>query len=101
MEGDSGQALAIKDHCNVLVARYDQYPQENPNSYAVGFTITCNANGASVYRDACIPFSVSMGKTDVEVIALAWNAVKDGVTTWLQTVMHQKPVVGRVFEVPE
>lgn len=40
----------------VKISRLEQYPTENPNSFAVGFTVSA-ANGRSFYQDILIPFS--------------------------------------------
>ena len=87
----------FKDNAIIKVVRFEQYPAEEPTSFAVGFTVNMKQNGKSIYRDAAVPFSLTKNKTDSEIVALAWADVKEGVTAWYDANKTASTIVGSLF----
>ena len=88
----------------VKIARFDQaYPAEAPDSYVVGFTVTCPANGRTMYQDTRVAYTeVQSGATDKEVTAMAWARVEPAFEPWARQIIASAAgadavVVGSVF----
>ena len=87
----------FKDTTVIKVVRFEQYPLEEPTSFAVGFTVTLVSNNKSIYRDTAVPFTATANKTDSEIVALAWEEVKAGVMGWYDATKTASAMVGSVF----
>lgn len=87
----------FKENTLIRVVRYEQYPADEPTSFAVGFTVSIPANNKSIYRDTCVPFSQATDKSDSEIVALAWEDVKQTVGEWYESHKSASALVGSIF----
>lgn len=85
------------ENCTIKIARFEHYPQDDPTSYCIGFTVTCNSNGKSVYRDTLIPITSVEGSKDEDIANLAWGILKDGIGAWYASVCKKSTLVGQTF----
>lgn len=87
----------------IKIARFEQaYPAEAPDSYVVGFTVTCPSNGRTMYQDTRIAYTeVQSGSTDKEVASMAWARVESAFEPWAKQLIAvantDGVVVGSVF----
>lgn len=88
------------DQFAITITRFDTaYPKEEPDSYVVGFTVTCNANGRNMYQDVRVPYAdVQAGTTDQDIAAAAWARLAASFESWACcTKVTQRPLVGSAF----
>ena len=83
----------------VVVARFELYPAEEPTGYCVGFQVTTR-NGRSFYRDTVVPLADAAGKSDEEIAALAWQALKESIEAEVQRLESKPPLLGRPWTPP-
>jgi hypothetical protein len=82
----------------IKVARFDeQYPADEPDSFVVGFTVTNNENGRSMYSDTRVYYSDASGKDDQAVVALAWERVAPTFEFFVNTSSKKTSIIGSVF----
>lgn len=82
----------------IKIARYDaEYPIDTPDSYVVGFNVTCNANGRSMYLDTRVYYADAAGKTEQEVAQQAWAALAPQFAGFVSAVSVQPAILGSVF----
>lgn len=82
----------------IKVVRFDQeYPQDAPDSFVIGFTVTSNANGRSTYQDTRIPYTEVSGKSDQEIVGMAWERLLPSFTSFAESVASKPAVIGSVF----
>jgi hypothetical protein len=62
----------------LILARYEVYPKESPTGYVVAFQAIAN-NGREYYTDIIIPFLDPENRTDEQVIAQAYDLLKDSI----------------------
>jgi len=84
----------------VKVARFELYPIEEPTGYAVGFHIALD-NGRSFYADALVPLTDADGKSDEEIVEIAWNTLKDSINARVEELSAKSPIVGSTWTPPE
>ena len=80
------------------VSRYGWYPADTPTGVCVGFTAKCTPNERSNYWDTIIASSSASGKTDQEVITLAWNTLSGSLIPWAESEMEKTALIGEVYE---
>jgi hypothetical protein len=80
----------------VKVNRFELYPADEPTCYAVGFTGTCD-NGRSNYQDTQVSLKDSTGKTNDEIVKLAWDNLKDGFVQTMNALDAKSSLIGTVF----
>jgi len=82
----------------ITIARFGPYPADEPVSYVVGFTVTHAPTGRSMYRDCTVPFTdLASAHTDDDVIAAAWNGLKEYVEVWCGACGAKSHVIGSTF----
>ena len=81
-----------------LVTRYEWYPKDNPTGVCVGFTAKCTPNGRAQYWDTIVASSSASGKTDQEVVTLAYNSLSGTIVPWSESEMHQSALIGETYE---
>jgi len=82
----------------IKVARFDvQYPEIEPDSFVVGFTVTSDINGRSMYSDTRIYYPDANGKTEQEIVSMAWERVGPTFEAFVSTVNGKAPIVGSIF----
>ena len=83
---------------NIVISRYELYPNEAPMAMVVGFNITCHCNGRKMYIDTQVPLTnITQSTTDEEVASLAWENVKNNVKTWCDEVTSKSAILNTVF----
>lgn len=88
------------DACTIRVVRFELYPADDPDSYAVGFNVVCTANHRSVYRDTTVTIVAADAMTNEEIVAHAWTQVKDSVEAWYTSVASKSSLIGTTFVPP-
>jgi hypothetical protein len=86
----------------IKVSRYEPYPADEPNSWAVGFTVILT-NGRSFYVDTAVPFSEFQEQdtaTDEDVVAKAYEKLKDSINSQAEALGKKAPVLGKTFTPP-
>jgi hypothetical protein len=86
-------------YTDYIVTRYDWYPSDSPNGVCVGFTAKCNPNGRSNYWDTMVASSSASGKTDAQVVALAWDTLSGTIVPWGESQMHESALIGEIYKV--
>lgn len=83
---------------NITVARFGPYPTDEPVSYVVGFAATHTPTGRSMYRDCTVPFEdLASAHTDDDVLAAAWNGVRESFEAWCGACGAKSRVIGSTF----
>ena len=85
-------------YVDYLVTRYDWYPSDNPTGVCVGFTAKCSPNGRAQYWDTIVASSSASGKTDTEVVGLAWDTLSGTIVPWGETEMHESALIGTTYK---
>lgn len=85
---------------SVIVARYETYPSGEPTCFCVGFTMSYATNGSQKYMDVQVPLAQASGKTEEEVVALAYEALRPAIESWTSNVASKPSVIGTVFTPP-
>jgi len=88
---------SIKDECTITIARFEHYPNDTPTGYCVGFSVVCNRNGKTVYRDTIVPYTATENKEDADIVNMAWEALRDNIESWLSSVINSQTVLGSTF----
>jgi hypothetical protein len=81
------------------VARYEWYPTNNPTGICVGFQANCQPNGRQNYWDTIVASSSASGKTDDQIVALAWDTLSGTMVPWADTEMHKSSLIGETYKV--
>jgi hypothetical protein len=98
--------MATPMDITVKISRCDPFPLIEPQGYAVGFTIYCNPNGRSTYRDVYVSFSelVKAGRVDLPesgdrsfVLDAAYEKALDGIKIWYNNVATSPVILGSVY----
>lgn len=83
----------------ITITRFGLYPADEPVSYVVGFTATHIPTCRSIYRDCTVPFTdLPVTHTDDDVLATAWNNLKESVEVWCGACSAKSHVIGSTFE---
>jgi len=80
----------------VVVTRLELYPQDEPTSYAVGFTVSCG-EGKSFYMDTTIPLSDAADSETA--VNLAYEKMKDTINEKVAALTEKPAIIGKVFKV--
>jgi hypothetical protein len=82
----------------IKVVRFDQeYPKDAPDSFVIGFTVTSNSNGRSTYQDTRLLYTEVSGKSDQEIVGMAWERLTPAFTSFAESVASKPAVIGSVF----
>jgi hypothetical protein len=81
----------------IRIARLELYPREDPTCYCVGFSGS-TAIGDPHYQDTQVPLEEAKGKTEEEIVALAWEKLKAGFTARMDTLAAKSPLQGQVWD---
>jgi len=81
----------------VTIARFELYPREEPTCYCVGFSGS-TPTGQPHYQDTQVPLEEAKGKSEEEIVALAWEKLKDGFTARMEALAAKSPLQGRVWD---
>ena len=84
----------------ITIAKFHLYPQEDPNGYAVGFNVTAS-NGRSFYTDTIIPLTETQGKTDDQIVSMAYEQLQQGITDRVTTLEQRSPILGTGWTPPD
>ena len=84
----------------ITIAKFHLYPEEAPNSYAVGFNVTAS-NGRSFYTDTIIPLTETQGKTDDQIVSMAYEHLQQGITDRVTTLEQRSPILGTGWTPPD
>tara|TARA_R100000963_G_C4551554_1_gene44315 strand:+ start:106 stop:393 length:288 start_codon:yes stop_codon:yes gene_type:complete len=85
-------------YTDYLVTRYEWYPSDSPTGVCVGFTAKCTPNGRANYWDTIVASSSASGKTDTEVVGLAWDTLSGTLVPWGETQMHESSLIGETYK---
>ena len=94
-------------YTDVYIARYEVYPNVDPQGFCVGFRAQCEPNKLSGYWDTVVPNAdIPSGSTDTDICDLAWDGYGDPVsgglgatiTTWAEAEMVKTPLIGEKFK---
>ena len=84
----------------ITIAKFHLYPQEDPSGYAVGFNVTAS-NGRSFYTDTIIPLTETQGKTDDQIVSMAYEQLQQGITDRVTTLEQRSPILGTGWTPPD
>lgn len=83
---------------SITIARYEPYPYAPaPNSVVVGFSVSLLDR--TIYKESLVPFGRIEGLTEMEVVALAYDDIKDAVAAWAAE-CDQCCIVGQPYTPP-
>lgn len=97
----SSSNVCLGDCCDVTIARFEHYPRDEPDSYVIGYTVSCKSNGKSIFRDTRIMYADAQGKTDDQIAKMGWSNIKLDIECWYDSVKDKTPLVGsnlNIFE---
>ena len=81
----------------IKIVRFGLYPAEEPTSYCVGFSGQ-TAAGRSIYQDTQVALEEARDKTEEEIVALAWEKVKDGFTAWMEDLAAKSSLLNKEWD---
>ena len=76
----------------IKVARLEQYPPDDPNSWAVGFVVTCK-NGRQFYIDTSVPFSKA--SSDEDAVKAALKELKDSIKSQVKSLESKSSLLNQ------
>jgi hypothetical protein len=79
----------------IIISKLEEYPKEEPNSFAVGFLI--KTNNRAFYLDTAIPFA--RAKTDELAIKLAYEDLANDIASKAIELEAKSDFLGKVVEV--
>lgn len=79
----------------IIISRFGLYPNDLPEGYCVGFSVTCN--GYSMYTDTIVPLNEAQNKTNEQIVDIAYNIVKNNINGFLTTSENKQTLVGQTF----
>ena len=80
------------------VTRYEWYPSEEPTGICVGFTATCSPNGRANYWDTVVASGETDGKTQDEIVGLAWDALSGTCVPWGEANESKSALIGTTYK---
>jgi hypothetical protein len=80
----------------IKIARYELYPADEPICYCVGFAVT--VNGRSFYRDTQVPLDQVTGKSEEEIVTLAYDQLQGDITMQIAALEAKPPILGKIWE---
>jgi hypothetical protein len=98
MSSAAADDRCMHECCTAKVVRFEAYAAEGRHGYAVGFSVTCNINGATVYMDTVV--YPQAGDTDAQVTAAAWSQLADAMRAWFLQSCARSQVIGSEFAIP-
>lgn len=84
----------------VLIVKFELYPNEDPTGYAVGFNIT-TSNNRSFYRDTVVPLASAQGLTDEEIVGLGYESLREGIESETARLEAKSELLGNLWVPPE
>jgi len=81
---------------NIIIAKLESYPSDEPTGWAVGFNVTCD-NGRTFYIDT--PVSYDEAKTDEEAVDKAYEKLKESIDTQIKELEEKSPLLGKKIDV--
>ncbi len=79
----------------IKLVKLSLYPADEPTSYAVGFSVTCN--GRSKYADCTVPLADCTDKTDEEIANLGWEQLGAGFESFITASEAKSALIGQAF----
>ena len=83
---------------SIKVARFELYPAEEPTVYCVGFAETYRSRVK--YADTQISLEEAAGKSDEEIVNVAWTALESQFAAWRDQLANRSPLIGSLFVPP-
>ena len=80
----------------ITVAKFCLYPSEDPSGHAVGFNVEAS-NGRAFYTDTVIPLTESQGKTDDQIISMAYEELKTNITFRVGELEQRSSLLGQAW----
>jgi hypothetical protein len=81
----------------VRIARIDECPRP---SKVVGFSITHEPTGKSLYLDAFVPLTDCEHATEHEIAKKGWGQVKPAATQWIEDLDKKRnSIIGSVLDI--
>lgn len=92
----------MNDDCTVTVSRFTSvFPEIEPNSYIVGFTLKCKSSLRNVYKEAKILYrdlkSHGPNLTDEQIVQIAWSRLESHFKIWYRDLNKNNRVKGMTF----
>jgi hypothetical protein len=82
----------------VVIAKYEEYPYENPIGLAVGFKIA--VNDRQFYIDTIVDNDKIIDKSEDEILSIAWEELKDQIEVKVEELLQLSPLVGQIWNPP-
>ena len=82
----------------IIIAKYEEYPYENPTGLAVGFKIA--VNDRKFYIDTLIDNDRVTDKSEDEVLSIAWEELKEQIEVKVEELLQLSPLVGQTWNPP-
>lgn len=80
----------------ISIARFGLYPEKEPTSYCVGFSITF-LNGHATYQDTIVSLEEARGKTEEEIVDLAYEKIREGIEGQITSLQDKSKLLGKDF----
>ena len=88
----------VENDCSIRVTRFDlDFPKEDPNSYVIGFTVTCLKNARSIYKDIQVLHETERREDENTMLTTAWNKLKASFQSWLDSIYDKPHIIGSFF----
>lgn len=91
------------------ISRCDPFPLIDPQGYAVGFTVYCNSNGRSTYRDVFVSFMDMMKLPNFDlsespdrsfILDAAYKKIEEPIKNWYKNVGTCPVLLGSIYTPP-
>lgn len=83
----------------LIIAKFELYPTDNPEGFAVGYRVHTN-NNKSFYKDTVLPLERIEGKTEEEILQLAWSEVGVEILSKVEELESTPPLLGTTWYPP-
>lgn len=84
----------------IEISRFDLWPRRSPRGYQIGFKIKTR-NNYEIYKEQLVDLSEAEGRTDEEIVELAWKKIKDKVIERVLLLECKPNIVGKQWIPPD
>jgi hypothetical protein len=77
------------------------YPQDEPNSYIVGFSLKCKLNERVTYKETRIYYkdvkALGLNIPEEKIVEIAWDKIHPQLKNWCRDVEKKSQMTGKMF----
>lgn len=87
----------------IKVVRFTSvYPEEDPDSYIIGFNIVCNKNKRSTYKEKRLSYkeikSYGTNLSDEKIVEIAWEKLQPLCQNWCKESLQKSNLKEMAFQ---